>query len=327
MHEARTYAGAKEFSVSGGEPLIRPQILNVLDYAKKLGYKILLYTGGNVFDKGELVTPITKDLAQSLAKRYGMAGSRGSNLKIIFNVQGPEEKLVAKLMGREDAFENLVRSIRNCVDTGIWTEAHMVPMSINWKYIFETADMLEEMGVRKLSFLRFVPQGRGKDHPEYLLTKREFRDLQYMLLSLVHDNKLGRRKLQFRLGHPIDFTALIDPSRPFKVCRGGFSAPLVEPQGRCVMCPAWKNLESYAAGNIREQSIVDIWFKSKYYQEFRNFIIKGWKEMMGACKDCPYLAVCKGKCTAQRIYAYGKGRTLEEAIRVGPDPLCFYDIV
>ena len=311
LSEAKSY-GASVFSISGGEPLLYQDLFNVMDFAKDLGYQLALYTSG-VESKGFL----DENLANKLADRYGR---EEAEFKIIFNLQGSKANTHDRLVGVEGAFDLTIRSIKNCVRESIWVEVHFVPMTANWREILEVAEVCENLGVKRLSPLRLMMQGRATRKRELMLTKQEFMRLQLLFLKLIEDHAKGHRKAETRLGHPIDFTFLIDPRREIRSCRGGIDAPYVQPDGTCDVCPAFKDFANYHAGNIRERSFAAIWSESPIFKDFRHFIASGWKGIGGACSDCPYLKFCKGKCTAQRLWSYGKWD-------VGPDPLCFYELL
>ena len=130
-----------------------------------------------------------------------------------------------------------------------------------------------------------------------------------------------------RLGHPIDRRFLISPKYKVPVCRGATDAPLIHPEGSVVMCPAWKELTRFRAGNIREQTLEDVMKNNPFYNIFHDFIhADGYKNLVGKCQECPYLSKCKGGCVAQRlIHNVGKANIpLEEAVKIGADPMCFW---
>ena len=309
--QAKSY-GAKVFSISGGEPLLYRNLSEVMDYGKDLDFQLALYTSG-VGKHGA----IGGELANKFAENYGR---NEQQFKVIFNLQGSKGQTHDRLVGVEGAFDTAMRSIRNSVREGIWVEVHFVPMSANWREILEVAEVCEGLGVKRLSPLRLMMQGRASRKNELMLTKEEFMRLQFLFLRLIEDHAKGCKKLETRLGHPIDFTFLIDPHREIKSCRGGIDAPYVQPDGTCDVCPAFKDFEQLHAGNIREKSFGEIWSASGVFKRFRHFIANEWSNIGGACSDCPYLMFCKGKCTAQRLWSYGRWD-------IGPDPLCFYELL
>jgi radical SAM protein with 4Fe4S-binding SPASM domain len=57
----------------------------------------------------------------------------------------------------------------------------------------------------------------------------------------------------------------------------------------------------FIARNIREQSLAEIWNKSRVFLGIRKF----WMETKNFC-GCKYFEICKGRCLAQRYYSYGR---------------------
>lgn len=313
-HTKKSSLSPKNFSLSGGEPLQRHDVFTLMNYAHNLGYKNLLYTTGQTRDVNGL----------RLIDSYDVAELKRLNVKMIFDLQSPDEKTCDKIMGTDGYFENIINTITMCKEAGLEVETHFIPMTINFKHFFDYLELAKELDIDKVSYLRFVRQGRGKDNPHLELNKTQFKELQFMFIRA--EEELEPNNIM-RLGHPIDKRFLTDPHYPIRACRGGTDAPLIHPEGSVVVCPAWKELKRFAAGNIREQSLEDIMKMNLYYQIFYNFIhMGGYKEIVGKCQECPYLRMCRGGCVAQRlIHNVGKANIpLEEAIKIGADPMCFW---
>ena len=304
--------GAKEFSISGGEPLQRPDIYQIVKYSRQMGFRILFYTTG-IYYNGEEWIPDTSFIHWL-----------GKNDKIIFDLQGHNSRIHDKIMDVDGAFDNIMRVLQRCLKFNMNVETHFVPQKDNWKYIKDYVYWLDELGVKKVSFLRLVPQGRAKEN-DVMITVNQFRKIQEMFYDLRHRNDLN---IKIRLGHPINFQFLIDPNEPVDSCRGGTDAPLITPWGSVHTCPAWKQLEHYSAGNIREQSFKDIWENSTVYKTFRWFIHKkGYLKLDkdSKCHNCEFFHRCKAKCVAQRLIHFGKGENIKKAILKGYDPMCWYE--
>ncbi len=315
LDDAVSEMEASIISLSGGEPLIYEPIWRILGMVSKRELHCKLYTCGVVFDSHGNRISVLEDSWQRLLDLFPV-----DHITVIFNLQGHDPSKVDALMNVSGAFDLLKASIERAVDAGLNCEAHMVPMKPNYQRILEVADFAASLRLSKLSFLRFVPQGRGLENLDDLaLTAEEFLELQQTLLELRRSN----RKIKFRLGCPIDFQFLVDPEAKYTPCRGGNDAPLVLPNGDVHMCPAWKNLKHFCAGNVKDGGLGDIWAKALLYEMFRKFV-DAPKSITGFCRDnCQYLDKCKGGCTAQRILAHSsKITTLDKCLFLSPDPLC-----
>ena len=313
--DAKRTLNPMNFSVSGGEPLIKDCNWEILEYSRELGYKILFYTTGL-----KLSNPEYKELEPITEKE--LMRFKALDATLIFDVQSCDEKRQDKIMGVDGVYEKEIGVIKKALELKIPLQTHFVPQVDNYKDIVDTVNFLDDLGVETISFLRLVEQGRCKEnHLE--LDKKKFKEMQYVFYRLLHEKN---KNIKIRLGHPINFQSLIDEHAPFKPCRGAIDAPLIQPLGQVATCPAFKDLPK--AGNIRENSLEEIWYKSELYKVLREFIHgDGWKEITGKCSDCPFLSQCKGKCTAQRlIHNVPKDSDipLYEAIKIGADPLCWF---
>ena len=182
-------------------------------------------------------------------------------------------------------------------------------------------------GFDEVRFLRFVPQGRGADINLFNNTD-EFSEISISIRNILKMAPCSP-KTKISLGHPINFLFLTGDEKlypeEYHYCRGGKDAPLILPDGTVSMCPAWKNLTKFSAGNIYETDFENIW-DSGHFQVFRKFISEGYLKIHGACGICQHLQCCRGKCVAQRLLVAQNilpDASLEELLVVSPDPQCF----
>ena len=323
--------GAKVVSWSGGDPILRPDFWVLAGIAHELGYKQLLYTTGIKFN-GQDYEPLS-DYELKLAKKYGMT--------LIFDLQSHNPKTHDKIFGVEGAWHMEMDVIERALNMGIPVETHFVPQRWNINDIEDYVYFLDNLGVRKVSFLRLVPQGRALENWDKIsITKRQFRDMQFLFHDLLHRDDLS---IRIRLGHPINFQFLVEyeltgklPDEhglvngvPIDSCRGGTDAPLIRPNGDVDVCPAWKGLTEFTAGNVKHQSLKEIWRNAHTYRVFREFIHgQKYLQMKSPCVKCPFFKWCKGKCVAQRLIVakqkYGS-KPLDELILYEKDPMCWAD--
>lgn len=314
----------KSISLSGGESFLYPDFLKLLKFLADLKIDLIIYTSGVLIDKNNNLVSFTEDIINSISNIK-------DQISVVFNIQGHNKELIESINRVPKSFNIIRESIEKLRNKGILIEANIVPFQINYKFLEDIAWFCYYENFTKIHFLRFVPQGRGRN-PNLYINESEFKEINLRLIKILEDKKL-QKKMEIRVGHPCNFLFLLNKSELFKLeknhfCRGGFDAPLILPNGDISMCPAWKNLKRFTIGNIYTHKFEDLWF-SKNFQIFRNFIENGYKSLREPCRSCNFLAVCRGKCVAQRIL-YQKDineKSLDELIYYAPDPNCFKKLI
>lgn len=323
IDEARAL-GATTLSLSGGEPLlyIRHQqdhsltdkaLILLMQRAIEIKYEeILLYTTGHG-DRNRIYNCRYIDNILSF----------GDALTFIFSMHSPANYVNDYIMNVPGATDNIKSSIRWLVERGANVHIHMVPMKPNFRHIERMVGFCLDYGVKKLNFLRFVPQTRGKKNKDVLgMTMAEFAEMQFMLHTVVErikDNDL----LEIRLGCPIDFrhaVGLLDAKA--KPCHAGDDLILVRPTGDVHPCAAWKSLPCDT--NVKDHSLKWIWENSEVFNGIRWF-----KEYVAVelpddnpCSSCDMLYSCKTGCPAQRIHAMPELGMDALTCSIYSDPLC-----
>ncbi len=293
--------GASVVELSGGEPLLHPDVLALIQCAKRLGVESRLYTSGLAVEADGTIDGISAELAERL-RNVGLC-------RVIFNLQGAFAQVHELINRVPGSFDLVVRGIRNAKLAGLWVGIHFVPMQPNAEELPQLLELARSLGVDEVAVLRFVPQGRGFVNRERLqLSSDEFASLVATTSELVKRYRKGF----VRLGSPMNFCSFLNSSIPPVACAAGVSTLTILPDGRVIPCPAFKGLSAYVAGTVQEESLKDIWWHSPAWREFRAFSVE---KLRGPCASCQYLPWCQGRCSAQRIRFWGD-------IYQGPDPDC-----
>jgi pyrroloquinoline quinone biosynthesis protein E len=253
---------------------------------------------------------------------------------LFLNIQGHNKKSIEKINGVSGSYELIEKSIDNILSAGLYLGANIVPFKANYKLLPRIFDYCRNKSFNEVSFLRFVPQGRGINR-DLFNTRAEFACINESMKSILQKIQNEKIKIDIRLGHPINFLFLTGSEKLYSkeethYCRGG-DAPLILPSGDVSICPAWKNLKEFSVGNIYRQNFEEIW-ESYYFNVIRDFIKQGYKLIREPCRSCEYLESCRGKCVAQRLLAQKHKHiredvTLEELLLFAPDPQCFKHLV
>mgnify|MGYP004595180725 FL=1 len=147
--------GCKTVCLSGGEPFLHPQILDIISYIAKQQLTCYVYTSG-IYMKDEVYSSLPNEYIEAI---------RGMVDKVIFNVEADSSALYDQIMGTDvGGFDMMKKSINDCVSSGLVVETHVVPMQVNFKHLKSIFEMCYQLGVSKVSILRLVLQGRALEN-------------------------------------------------------------------------------------------------------------------------------------------------------------------
>lgn len=151
--------GVGRVCLSGGEPLLHPQVEEIARIFSQAGLEVSIYSCG-IVGLGESSGPISTSFAERLAKA-GVAS-------VIFNFPAATEATYDSVTGTRGHFPMLVSSICSTVSSGIRSEGHFVPMPLNLGELHAAVELAEELGLARLSLLRLVEHGRAADNHDRL---------------------------------------------------------------------------------------------------------------------------------------------------------------
>jgi MoaA/NifB/PqqE/SkfB family radical SAM enzyme len=137
--------GVSEITFSGGEPFIWEGIVEAVTHSKNKGITSNIYTTGNC------------DNLEKLMKKLKTAGVD----KLIFSLYSDNENEHNRVTRKADSFSTTIKAIKLAHSYKICTELHFVALATNYRKLVGIAEIARENGMKQVSVLRFVPQGRG----------------------------------------------------------------------------------------------------------------------------------------------------------------------
>jgi radical SAM protein with 4Fe4S-binding SPASM domain len=288
--------GTAVISLSGGEPLECPHVIDYIRYVKQTGLKLHLYTCGNLISGNQI---------QAIPSETFAVLKSLSVDKIIFSIHGPTAEIHEKITSRAGSFENLITSIKRAQESGHIVELHFVPVLQNFESLPAICKLAEELGVRQLSVLRFVPQGRGaKNRKDLEITGDAIQKLEGILKHIYE-----KSSVQLRFGSPFNCFNIDNRSK----CSAGIDKAILRPDGFLFPCVSLKRIVVEDEEiNIRNSSLKEIWSDSRLFTLIRSFheAIEN-----GNCRQCVYFHTCGGGCLTHRMID-------SDDLRKGKDPYC-----
>lgn len=278
----------KVFSLtfSGGEPLMRSDIYDLIDYASEKRFSIDLLTNGAL---------ITEKVLNRL---------EDSN---IFNVQVSIDGIGEthdKFRGLNGTFERALNAIKLLKDASYNVAISSTVTKQNMREIPRIIDMAIDMGVPSFKTTFFMPAGRGKGNMDKLvLTPQDAKDFTLMMIekkkevgnSIIISSETDYPWLVKGLDKKSLKSIKLDDSSKIS-CTAGSSSLYITPDGKIAPCPFLRDI---IAGDVRERSLGEIWDSSSTFDVFRN-ITRG--SLKGKCSNCEYLGtMCIGGCRAAAL--------------------------
>lgn len=284
--------GVKEIAFSGGEPLLWNHLKTAVKQASQFGMTTLLYTTGNASNAEEIM---------------GYLHATGLS-RAIFSLFGADAEQHEEVTSCKGNYERTLAVASHCVALGLTTEFHFVPMAHNYGALQTIAERARHLGIKRVSVLRLVPQGRGAKGKDGQLNNRQNLELR----GIISD--LREKGHQIRLGSPYNIFML----REMPQCCSGIDRLTVGPDLKIFPCDAFKQIPPEAIGvgsefsDLKSNTLAECWEKSPFLGAVRKYLTT---DFALDCQNCSRLNDCLSGCMAQKFYVFGK---LEKC----PDPMC-----
>jgi len=300
--------GSPVILFSGGEPLMRQDLPELLRYAAERGMRAVISTNG---------TLITEEKAE-IFSHMGLSYV-GVSLDGIGEVND-------RFRGVPGAFEAAMRGIRNCMERGIKVGVRFTITRKNAGEIPAIFDLIEKEGVPRACFYHLVYSGRGSALVEEDLSHDETRKAVELIMDRTRD--LFDRGMPTEVltvdNHadgPLVYLRLLreDPERAKEVLQllemnegnnSGRGIGCVSWDGEVHADQFWRNI---SFGNVRERPFSEIW------QDTSNELMARLKNkkayVTGRCAACRWLDVCGGNFRARAESVSGD--------IWAPDPACY----
>ncbi|MDP8261678.1 MAG: radical SAM protein [Candidatus Ancaeobacter aquaticus] len=292
------------FIMSGGEPFMRPDIRELIDHIFSYHFRLHINTNGTLIDK----------YMANYLSRY----KRIETVQVSIDGSCPETHEKIRPAG---SFDKATRGIKNLLEHNVPTITFSCITTHNIDDMENIIKLGKKLGVHSCNFTSFLPVGYCRNHintliispkqeQELLETVKSLKEKygNYISGPLINEESFMRTFKEYSVKN-------YDPEKCYMTsCNGGIEDCSVRPDGWVIPC---SRLWEYKTGNIKEQSLYDIWHNSKEMNELRSRREKKINNMP-ECHKCEYMPLCRGGCPAIP-FDYEKGIT-------GWDPTSCYKV-
>jgi heme b synthase len=284
--------------LTGGEPLLRADIYELIRYGDRLGLRMVMAPNGTL-----ITATIAAELAAAGIKRLSVSldGASAETHDVFRKVPG--------------AFAGALRGIELIKQAGIPFQINTTVTQINLDQIPKIQELAVALGAVAHHIFLLVPTGRGKyivdqaiDAKQYEETLNWFYDqrgktpLELKATCAPHYYRILRQRSAAE-GKTVSFqTHGLDAVT--RGCLGGIGFCFVSHRGEVQPC----GFLDTPCGNVRETSFAEIWKHAEVFTALRDF-----KRLEGKCGRCEFTRVCGG-CRARAFEATGN--------YLAEEPLC-----
>jgi radical SAM protein with 4Fe4S-binding SPASM domain len=278
----RRDAEVPSVSFTGGEPMLRDDIIDLIAYASgSLNMRVNLITNGTL-------------ITQRTAKELRAAGLASAQVSI----ESPNPEVHDHIVGFKNSFRASLNGLLALKNEGILVHPHATLCRLNMQSLEEMARFAKSLGIERFSLNMIIPAGRGTA-PDLTL---KYSEIKNIVLKIKSASEAEGVRFMWYSPTPM---CLFNPvahqmgNKGCSACEGLLS---IDPFGRLLPCSSWKE----PVGNLLQEGFQALWFgdRARFLRE------KGAAHP--GCRDCEHFAVCHGACPLYfKVHGYDE---LEEPL-------------
>jgi SynChlorMet cassette radical SAM/SPASM protein ScmE len=284
--------------VSGGEPLMRPDVFLLLEELDRRRIGVLMNSNATLIDD------------QVAARLAGFRMLRSFNVSLDGSCAGVHDPLRG-----EGAFDRALGGIEALLRHGLRVSIGAVVTRFNVDDLENMVRLAQDLGVSHISFGSLHPTGRTRSGGEVVWLTSEERSQVAGRLVALEERYSGFASSNFvswyrKLSCP---PAAGSSPQPIHVCGAAMESCSIRADGSVGVCNA---APDYACGNVRDTDLAWIWRRSPRMQAVRD-LAKLTADDVEGCRECPYRFSCTTGCRADAWSVTGSWTG-------GPTAICWH---
>lgn len=294
-------AGSPIIIFTGGDPMMRPDIYDLIEHAKSLGLTCAFAPNGTLINAEN-------------AKRIRESGVDRCSISI----DGPDADSHDAFRGVAGAFSASMRGIEHLKEEGIPFQINTTVTRDNLGSFKRIFNLCERIGAVAWHIFLLVPMGRAAHLGEQVISAKEYEDVLHWLYEFRKHTSMSLKatcaphyyRIMRQKAHEENLAVNIDTfgmDAMTRGCLGGTGFCFISHTGQVQPC-GYLELN---CGNIRDSSFPEIWKNSEIFRSLRDK-----KKYEGKCGKCSYHSVCGG-CRARAFSMTGN--------YLAEEPLCLYE--
>jgi pyrroloquinoline quinone biosynthesis protein E len=284
-----TQAGVLQADLTGGEPLARTDIIELVRAARAAGLYVNLITSGLPLDEARLDSLLAAGL---------------DHLQLSF--QGAHEEIAAEIAGTKSHAQKL-RVLE-------WLKTRRVAVTLNFvihrhnmEQLAEMLALAESSSATRVEFAHVQYYGWAFANCQHLLPTREQVAHSIEFFKRAQGRPSGKIRVEYVVP---DYYAKFP-----KPCMGGWGRKLmlITPTGEALPCHAAKIIPGLRFDNVKGRNLQEIWENSAAFQKFRG---EDW--MLEPCRTCDRRTQDFGGCRCQALLLAGAAAATDPVCSLAP---------
>ena len=282
--------GVVQLHISGGEPLVRTDVADIVRAARGAGLYVNLITAA---------VGLTPEKADALAQ----AGVE----HVQISVQDATSEGCNRITNYKNAFEKKMEAAKLVTDRGLPLTVNAVVHRQNLDYIEEMIALAEALGAHRLEVAHTQYYGWAYKNRAALMAEPRQVEHATEVVRAARDRVKGKLLIDYVVP---DYYAKYP-----KPCMGGWGRQFlaVTPSGTVLPCHAAASIPGLAFDNVREKSLGWIWRRSDAFNRYRG---KSW--MREPCRTCPRAEEDFGGCRCQARMLTGDASNTDPVCSLSP---------
>lgn len=279
--------GLSQAKLTGGEPVLHPRFLNIVDFLSGENITLTMETNG---------TLITDEMAKHLKKNTTL-------WFVSTSLDSPNAENHDRFRGVPGAFNAAIRGTEYLVNAGYRPQIIMSPHRGNIHEIEDVVKLAVELGAGSVKFNPITPTGRGK----IMEKKGETLDFNETmnLVRFVRGELQAKYKIRLIISTPPALSTIKELIKGKNM--GGTCHVLnilgILGSGDMALCGIGRNIPELCFGNLEKDDLREIWISHPTLNQLRQDLNEKYP---GICGECIHARRCLTHCVAMNYEQYGK---------------------
>jgi radical SAM protein with 4Fe4S-binding SPASM domain len=278
--------------LTGGEPMERPDLYEIIEYAKEKGLRVVMATCGYLLNEESLAK----------LKKAGVSA-------LSFSIDGANAETHDHFRDTVGAFDTVIKAAEMARKAKMPFQINTTIHKYNAGEIIGIAELAKRLGAICFNTFMLVPTGRATEMDDAVLDPVQY---EYILNELLRIK--SKKEIDVRVTCGPAFARICEQAKARGLvgkgtgCMGGKGFGFISFKGDVQTC----GFLDIPAGNLVDNSynFAKIWRESKFLNEIRDTAV-----YKGKCGECEYVEVCGG-CKARAMTMMGS--------YLAGDPVCGY---